>query len=122
MTQEIKLTNDHLKLIPFLFIQEKGDDELVISRKQLFSLGSHLLEDIAFILGRIDEAIPNTQNDAEGRAFKDDFEKYMLDLYNYLSENLLLIESLVHSYATRGGLTEGVYSCDDADMIWKKIN
>jgi hypothetical protein len=121
MKRTIKLNEDHLKLIPYFFVQDEGDNLVFFDRKQLFSLGSHLLEDIAFAIGKIDEAIPNTKDDAEGRAFPDELETYMLGLYNYLSENLISIETLIHQFAVKGGLSVGEYVCDDTDMIWSKI-
>lgn len=121
MTIKITLNEDHLKLIPFLFIQEKGENEIIIDKQQMFSLGSHLLEDIAFVLGKIGEAIPSSINDENGRAFPEELTNYMLDLYKYLSDNLFYIESLIHSYVVRGGLTVGTYTCKDNEMIWSKI-
>ena len=70
--KKITFNEDHLKLIPYFFVQDEGDNLVFFDRKQLFSLGSHLLEDIAFVIGKIDEAIPNTKDDAEGRAFPAD--------------------------------------------------
>ena len=87
MTIKITLTDDHLKLIPMFFVQEFNDDEVGITRKQMFNIGSHLLEDMAIILNLMDKAIPNTEDDPNGRAFEDEAESYMLELYNYLNEN-----------------------------------
>lgn len=122
MLVKITLTEDHLKLIPMLFIQEFGDDEVGITREQMFNLGSHLLEDMALILGLMDKAIPNTEDDPNGRAFEDDAETYMLGLYEYLNENLFYIETLIHQYACKGGITSGTYKCRVEDLIWEKIS
>ena len=88
MVKKITLTKDHLKLIPFFFIQENDDENVCISKEQLFNLGSHLLEDMAMILGMEDKAIPNTSENEFGRAFDDETEAYLLDLHNYLITNL----------------------------------
>lgn len=121
MVVKITLTENHLKLIPFFFIQEFNDNEIGVTKEQMFNLGSHLLEDMAMILGLNDKAIDNTNDDADGRAFDDDTEKYMLDLYNYIVENLYYIELLIHQFAIKGGLTAGTYKALDNELFWEKI-
>ncbi len=120
MLKKIVLTEDHIKLIPMFFIQEFNDNEIGVTREQLFSLGNHLLEDMAIILGLTDKAIPNTKNDADGTAYDDETEQYMLDIFNYISENLFYIESLIHQTVCFGGLTPGTYKCKIEDLIWEK--
>lgn len=122
MKIQLHLTEDHLKLIPFFGIQEFNDYNIGVSKEPLFFLGSHLLEDMAMILGKMDKAIPNTQNDPEGRAFEEETEKYMLDIHQYLVDNLFYIESLIHQFAIKGGITAGTYECIDSDFIWSKID
>ena len=78
MVIQLQLTKNHLKLIPFFFIQELDDDKIGVDKNIMFNMGSHLLEDMAIILGLEDKAIKNSQFDAEGRAFDDETEKYML--------------------------------------------
>lgn len=120
MLKKITLTEDHLKLIPMFFIQEFNDEEVGITKNQIFSLGSHLLEDMAIILGLTDKMIPNTKNDAEGAAFEDETEQYMLSLFEYISENLFYIESLIHQFVCRGGISAGTYKCKEEELIWEK--
>lgn len=120
MLIKIKLTEEHLKLIPFIYLQEEGDNEVKIDRTHLFCLGSHLMEDMAMILGYEDKAIEGTENDPEGRAYPDDVEEHMLGLYSYMRDNLFYVESLVHYYATKGGLTEGTYKCRANELLWEK--
>lgn len=118
MIKKITLTEDHLKLIPFLFIEERGDNLITVDKTHLFSLGSHLLEDMAMILGLQDKAIKGTEEAPEGRAYPDDVEKYMLDLHSYLVDNLFYIETLIHQFATRGGLKATTYKCKDNELLW----
>lgn len=120
---KIKITKEIIKLIPFFLI--KNDEEkncITISNDLQFNLGSHLLEDMAFILGKIDKAIPNTQNDADGRAFDDNTEEELLTIYNYIKDNLIYIEQIIHQYSVKGGVTEGVYEANPKDYIWLKVN
>lgn len=120
MIKRLTLTKDHLKLIPFFYIQEIEDDEVTISKEQMFNLGSHLLEDMAIILGLTDKAIPNTSENENGRAFDDETEKYMLSLYEDITNNLHDIETLIHQFVGRGGLEEGTYKALDNELIWTK--
>lgn len=123
MIKKITLTEDHIKLIPFFYLQELDEDIVVgVSKEQMFCLGSHLLEDMAMILGLMDKAIPNTEDNTNGRAFEDEAEKYMLSLYDFMSQNLYLIEQLIHQFVVKGGITPGTYRCLDTDLIWEKID
>lgn len=118
MTKKITLTEDHLKLIPFIFLEERGDNEVVIDKTHLFSLGSHLLEDMAMILGLQDKAIKGTEEAPEGRAYPDEVEEYMLGLHKYLVDNLFYVETLIHQFAANGGLKAATYKCKDNELLW----
>ena len=120
MVIRLELTKDHLKLIPFFFVQEFDDEKVGVDKNIMFNMGSHLLEDMAIILGLEDKAIKNTQFDAEGRAFDEKTEKYMLSLYDFFNENFYFIETLIHQFVIQGGLSEGVYTALDNELIWKK--
>ena len=109
MIKTLNLTQDHLKLIPFFFIQEDDDENIKIEKDHMFNLGSHLLEDISMVLGLQDKAIKGTENDPNGRAFDDKTEEYMLEVFNYIKDNLYYIESLIHQYAIDGEI--GRASC-----------
>lgn len=119
MIKKITLSEDHIKLLRFVFLQEEGDNKVVVDKNIMFSLGSHLLEDMSMILGLQDKAIKGTEDDPNGRAFPDDVEKYMLDLHQYITDNLYYIISLVFQYVDKG-LTPGTYQCKDNELIWKK--
>ena len=120
MVIRLELTKDHLKLIPFFFVQEFDDEKVGVDKNIMFNMGSHLLEDMAIILGLENKAIKNTQFDAEGRAFDEETEKYMLSLYDFFNENFYFIETLIHQFVIQGGLTEGIYTALDNELIWKK--
>lgn len=120
MIRRLKLTEDHLKCIPFFYINV-NDYEVDINKEYgLFNMNNRLLEDMSLILGYQDKAIENTKNDADGRAFDENTEKYMVGVYEYIFENLGDIESLIHQFVVKGGLTPGVYKCLDNEMIWTK--
>ena len=120
MIKRIEVTEDMLKLIPIIYVQTKGDNELVIDRKHLFEVGSHLLEDMAMALGIIDRAVKGTEEDPEGRAFNNEDTEYMLGLHKYIVDNLYYIESLIHQYVVKGGLEVGTYKAKDNELIWSK--
>ena len=120
MILHLNLTEDHLKLVKFLNIEDKDDDVLTINKKVMLTMQTHLLDDVAMILGLRDKAIKGTEEDPDGAAYPDDVEKRMLDAYKYVSDNLYLIESLLHQRVFEG-VQEGHYKCRDTDMIWEKV-
>lgn len=115
----LNLTEDHLKLASFFHLINEEKD-VKINKYIMLSEQSHLLDDVSLILGLRDKAIANTVEDADGMAFPDDVEKYMVDTYRYVSENLYWIETLIHQNILKGGVQPGTYVCDNRDKIWTK--
>ena len=121
MILHLNLTEDHLKLVRFLNIEDKDDDVLTINKKVMLTMQTHILDDVAMILGLKDKVIKNTEESADGGAYPDDIEQYMLDTYNYVSDNLYLIESLLHQKVMEG-IKPGKYKARDTDLIWEKCD
>ena len=121
MILHLNLTEDHLKLVRFFNIEDKEDDVLTINKKVMLTMQTHILDDVAMILGLRDKAIKNTEEDADGGAYPDDVEKYMLDTYNYVSDNIYLIETLLHQMVMEG-VKPGHYKADDASLVWEKVD
>lgn len=119
MILHLNLTEDHLKLVRFLNIEDKDDDVLTINKKVMLTMQTHILDDVAMILGLRDKAIKGTEEDADGSAYPDDVEKYMLDTYHYVSDNLYLIESLLHQ-KVMDGVKPGRYKAKDSEMVWEE--
>ena len=117
MIIRLNLTDEHLKLIPAFFIQEPDENTVTVDKNWLFG-GSRLLEDIAFILGN--EPIKGTEEDSDGKAFSEKDTNHMLEVANYVRDNLYYIETLIHQFATKGGITEGTYKCKDNEVIWTR--
>ena len=122
MIIKLELTKNHLKLIPFFYTQEVDDNLVGVDREIMFNMGSHLLEDMAMILGMEDKALKNSQNDADGRAFDDETEAYLLSLFEFFNKNLYYVETLIHQFVVKGGLTVGTYQALDNELIWEKID
>ncbi len=120
MILHLHLTEDHLKLVRFFNIEDKDDNVLTINKKVMLYLQSHILDDVALILGLRDKAIKGTEEDADGRAYPNDVEEYMLDTYNYVSDNIYLIETLIHQRVMEG-VQPGHYKCIDRDLIWERV-
>lgn len=120
MILHLNLTEDHLKLVRFLNVEDKDDDYLKINKKVMLTMQSHILDDVAMILGLRDKAIKNTEEDADGAAYPDDVEKYMLDTYKYVSDNLYLIETLLHQHVF-DGIKPTHYRAKDSDLIWEEV-
>lgn len=121
MKKTLNLTEDHLKLATFFDLQNEEED-VKINKRIMLTEQSHLLDDVSLILGLRDKAIENTKEDAEGMAFPDEIEKYMVDTYNYVRENLYWIETLIHQNILKGGVVPGTYTCDTRDKIWTLKN
>ena len=135
MIIKLNLTEDHLKLIPIFFIKNEQISELPdlynkeaepmkhdscrIDKDHMYCLGSHLLEDISIALGLRDKGIDNTKESADGLAFDDDTEAYMLDVHKYIVDNLYYIETLIHQFVVKGGLKPGTYKAKDNELIWE---
>ena len=122
MIKRIEVTEDLLKVLPIIFVQTKGDDEIVINKKHVFMAGGfHLLEDMAMALNIYDKAIKGTEDDPEGMAFPEEDTEYMLSLHKYVVDNLFYIESLIHQYIGKGGLKAGTtYRCKDNELLWSE--
>jgi len=122
MIKRIEVTEDLLSVIPIIFLQTKGDNEIFIDKTHVFSVGMHLLEDMAMALNIYDRAIKGTEDDPEGKAFPKEDTERMLALHKYVVDNLYYIESLIHQYAVKGGLTVGTYKAKDNELLWEKID
>lgn len=84
--------------------------------------GTYVLEDVALIIGKWGDFIPGTEYEPTGRRYPEELEEYMYGLYEYIIDNLVYIESLIHTYAVQGGLTAGTYKCVDYRLDWEKID
>lgn len=123
MIKRIEVTEDLLKVIPIIFLQEKNgfdNKTITIDTSHIFSIGFGLIEDMAMALGIYDRAIKGTEDDPEGKAFSKEDTEYMLSLHKYVVDNIYYIESLIHQYVVKGGLEKGVYKCKDNELIWEK--
>lgn len=126
--KKLTLTEDHIKLIRALNpVKFEFDDESENSRigvgydsRSLWG-GSYLYEDIALVLGFYEESMEGTENDYTGRRYSKEREEYMNGLYDFFEENLFYIESLVHQFCDKGGLTPGTYKCIDYQLNWEKV-
>ena len=128
MIKKITLTEDHLKLISAIKVEEfqfgadSGNGELGwgFNQYNLFG-GTYVLEDVAIILGKYDQHIEGTEEDPQGMDFPEDVKNYMWECYSYIWENMVYIMSLVLYYSTRGGLIPGTYKCKDTVREWTRV-
>lgn len=123
MIKRIEVTEDLLKVIPIIFLQEKNgfdNKTITIDSSHMYSIGFGLMEDLAMALGIYDRAIKGTEDDPEGKAFNEEDTNRILSLHKYIVDNLYYIETLIHQYVVKGGLEVGVYKTKDNEMIFEK--
>ena len=123
MIKRIEVTEDLLKVIPIIFLQEKNgfdNKTITIDSSHMYSIGFGLMEDLAMALGIYDRAIKGTEDDPEGKAFNEEDTNRILSLHKYIVDNLYYIEALIHQYVVKGGLEVGVYKTKDCEMIFEK--
>lgn len=126
MIKRIEITEDLLKLIPIVFLQEKtwpdNNKTVSIETSHLYNVGFGLIEDMAMALGIYDRTIKGTEDDPEGKAFSKEDTDYMLSLHKYIVDNIYYIETLIHQFVGKGGLEVGTYRCKDNELIWEKCD
>lgn len=115
----VNLTEDHLKLIRNLNVQELKNDIVGIPKDNLYG-GTYKYEQMALILGLMDKAVKGTEEDINGTLYEKDTQLYMMELDKYITDNLLNIEEIVHQFCLTGGITPGKYVCKDYQHIWQK--
>lgn len=72
--------------------------------------GSDLLFDASMALGCYDKHIEGTSENYNGIQFPPEVENEIFDMYEFIVNNIDTIESLVHYYSNKGGLTPGTYN------------
>lgn len=122
---KITLTEDMLKLISNIHYGEvpqlDSSRHTVAYGIDFNSLyGGSTLEDVAYIIGRYDEHIPGTEEDALGADFPKDLKDYMFNMHVYIVDHIQDIEELVHWFSNKGGLKPGTYKCKSHERIWER--
>ena len=125
---KLELTEDMIKLISNFHFGETPNLDNTKEQSKNYAVdinniygGDITFENIAYILGRYDEHIPGTEEDALGAKFPKEFEDYMWELHGTIIDNLRNIEEIVHQFCWRGGVTPGVYKCLSNEHIWEKL-
>lgn len=71
--------------------------------------GSDLLEDVSRAIGIYEEKIDGTEENSNGIQFDIDTENKMYDMHEFVMNNLIDIENLIHYWSNKGGLKPGTY-------------
>jgi len=131
-TIKFTITEDMIKLISNLTFQKvKTIEELEDETKEtvtwgldfsnLYAGNNSTFENIAFLIGRYDEHIPETEEKPLGAEFPKELEDYMWELHCNIIENIGYIEEIVHQFCGRGGIKPGTYKCKSNERIWELI-
>lgn len=118
--KKLILNEDHIKMLQYIAIEDIDDDYVGVLKEAPFYSKTTVLEDMSMYLGIRGNSIEGTENDAEGRAFSEKDTDYMLGIYDYLVENIHDIETLIHQFVGKGGITPGTYISSNYADIWKK--
>ena len=113
----ITLTEDMLKLVSAIKFRDveipsgfnNGNYIIAVENNSVYG-GSDVLEDVSHILGYYDQRINGTEENYNGVQFPEDLEDYIYTTHEYIMKHILEIETLVHYYSNKGGLTEGTYN------------
>lgn len=128
MIDRLTLSEDVIKLIPHFNFTETPSISLMketmfpkwgIDYNSIYG-GSFLLEDLSYIFGVYDKAIPETIEDAFGPRFPEDVEERMLSAHRFILEHFKDIEDIIHQFVVKGGITAGTYKCDHFERIWTR--
>ena len=124
MKVRIEITEDILKCLSSLNVKEFGDDFVGVDKKHVLNFGgSNAVEDVALATGNMGKSIKGTEIDPDGALFSKEETDKMMELYNYISDNIYAFETLIHQFICRGGLTVGKYETDGTDsFIWTKVS
>ena len=113
----ITLTEDTLKLISVIKLREadfpseiKGGRFVAGIESNSVYGGSDLLEDVSMAIGVYDERIDGTDENPEGISFSLDIEEKLYAMHEFVMNNLIDIEHLMHYWSNKGGLTPGTYN------------
>lgn len=117
MKLKITLNEDHIKLIKNLWFQD-FNSKVGIDKFDIFG-GSRLWEDMARILGLNEHILVETTEDWDGAKFDKPTMERLRDLADFLDENLLSIEEILHQQCDNG-IKAGTYTCLDNVRIWKR--
>ena len=127
--KKVTLTEEHIKLLQaikfetFVFDGDSRNGRFGYGIDQYAPWGGNFpIEEIALILGHFKDAIPGTENDWDGRKFPEELDNKFHDLYDYVTENMELLFSLLIYYTDKGGLTPGTYKCNPRIKEWTKLN
>lgn len=118
MKLKVTLNEDHINLIKHMWFQD-FNSKVGIDKYDIFG-GTRLFEDMARILGLYDKVIPETIEDWDGAKFEPDTMKKLRELADFLDENILSIEEILHQHCDEG-LKCGTYTCLDNVRIWKYV-
>ncbi len=76
-------------------------------------------EQIARIIGCYDKVISGTEEDFDGPKFPPEIEEHIYDVYNFVFENLVTIEEIIHQRCNKGGINPNTsYIAYDNEHIW----
>ena len=118
MKLKVVLNEDLIKLIKWFNFERINDRHYGIDTYGIWG-GTFLYEQMANILGYQDKIIPETMESNMGASYEKEYEDKMIEYDEYILDNLVFIEEILHQFCDVGGIKPGTYTCTDNVRIWK---
>lgn len=113
----ITLTDEMLKLASAIKIYDADFPSSIPGGRYVAGIesnsvygGSDLLEDVSMAIGIYDEHEIGTEENADGIVFSKELQDKMYDMHEFIMNNLITIEQLIHYWSNKGGLSAGTYN------------
>lgn len=116
MKLKVTLNEDLIKIIKGFYFQD-FNTKVGIDKFDAFG-GSNIWEDMGRILDVMDKVRPETLEDYDGAKFEEETMDKLRNYAEFLDENILYIEEILHQHCDVG-LKVGTYTCIDSNRLWK---
>lgn len=118
MKLKIELNEDLINLIQNFNVRLFNHEKYGVCTNDYLG-GTYLYEQMANILGYADKAIPETLENPCGALYEAEYQSKMEKYDDFLANNMLFIEEILHQFCGKGGLKPGIYTTLDRNRIWE---
>lgn len=113
----VVFTEDIIKFVKLLKVEKFSDGKVGYDLYGLYP-ESHLFDFMAMVLGLEKHRIIGTEENPMGAEYDEEATRKMMDIDEYIVENLEYIEEILHQFCDVG-IKEGKYTCLAYQRIWE---